>query len=76
MYSSTMVHHTEGKSSATNETPPQQPAMVDLTTCESVSYEMRDRVPGVKYMVVEAWTPVVKQSCRKNHCPDDSYQLL
>ena len=35
---------------------------------------MRDRVPGVKYIRngSEAWTPVVKRSRRKNHCPNDS----
>ena len=41
-----------------------KPVAVDLTTCNSVSYEMRDQVPGVRYTKngIEAWTPVVKRS--------------
>ena len=44
-----------------------KPVAVDLTTCNSVSYETRDQVPGVRYTKngIEAWTPVVKRSRRK-----------
>ena len=83
-HQSTIVYHTEEKSSAIAVTPAfaaqqsNQPAVVDLTTCESVSYEMRDRIPGVKYTKngSEDWTPVVKRSQRKkssdHQCPDNS----
>ena len=60
-----LIQHTEASAnSPVAVTNP--PAPVDLTTCESVSYEMRDRVPGVKYVKdgAEAWTPVVKRSHR------------
>ena len=47
---------------------------IDLTTCQSVSYEMRDCVPGVKYIknTTEAWTPVMKRSGRKKK-PDQVF---
>ena len=64
---------TEEKCSATADTPvlvadqSKQPDVVDLSTCESVIYEMRDHIPGVKYTKNgnEEWTPVVKLSRRK-----------
>ena len=53
-----------------------KPVAVNLTTCNSVSYEMRDQVPGVRYTKngIEAWTPVVKRSRRKalKKQPDNS----
>ena len=47
---------------------------VVLTTCQSVSYEMRDCVPGVKYInnTTEPWTPVMKRSGRKKK-PDQVF---
>ena len=54
-----------------------QPDVVDLSTCESVIYEVRDHIPGVKYTKNgnEEWTPVVKRSRRKRrfyHASDNS----
>ena len=51
-----------------------KPVPVDLTTCESVLYEMRDRIPRVKYMKngTEGWTPVVKRSRRRKMPNNDS----
>ena len=42
---------------------------VDLTACESVSFEMHDHHPGVKYSLngEEKWTPVKKRRCKKRN---------
>ena len=74
---------TEEKCSATADTSVlvanqfKQPDVVDLSTCESVTYEMKDRIPSVKYTKNgdEEWTPVVKRSHRKrrfDHASDNS----
>ena len=73
----------EEKCSAIADTPvlvadqSKQPDVVDLSTCEYVIYEMRDRIPGVKYTKNgnKEWTPVVKRSHRKrrfDHASDNS----
>ena len=43
-----------------------EPSHLDLTNCESVAYEMKDGVPGVKFTVEgsDGWTPVRKRRCR------------
>ena len=45
----------------------EQPSVVDLTSCDSVAYEMRDGTSGVKYTKngTEAWTPVKKRRPRR-----------
>ena len=42
---------------------------VDLIACESVSLEMHDHLPGVKYSLngEEKWTPVKKRRCKKRN---------
>ena len=59
------AHQPTGHSAAIKANHPKvaQPASIDLTTCESVAYEMRDSMPGVKYTVdgSESWTPVMKR---------------
>ena len=42
-------------------------SVVDLTSCDSVAYEMRDGTSGVKYTKngTEAWTPVKKRRPRR-----------
>ena len=39
---------------------------LDLTNCDSVAYEMKDGVPGMKFTVdgSDGWTPVRKRRCR------------
>ena len=63
-HQSVVVNHA-AESAATAHQPKSAP--VDLTTCDSVSYEMRDCIPGVKYMKngTQDWTPVVKRSRRR-----------
>ena len=42
-------------------------AALDLLSCESISYEMRQNIPGVTYMKdgCEGWTPVVSRNRRR-----------
>ena len=42
-------------------------AALDLLSCESISYEMRQNIPGVTYMKdgCESWTPVVSRNRRR-----------
>ena len=63
------AHQPTGHSAAIKANHPKvtQPATIDLTTCESVAYGMRDSMPGVRYTVdgSESWTPVMKRRRRK-----------
>ena len=69
-----VAHHVEERASANSSDvgvipiAAHHPAVVDLTTCDSVSYEMRDDVPGVKYTKsgTEDWTPVISYEVSKD----------
>ena len=42
----------------------QQSSDLDLTACQTVSYEMRNDVPGVTFSAENGWMPVVHQQRR------------
>ena len=71
--STPIVAHQCSRESSTSAEEVNEP--VDLTTCETVTYEERNEVPGVKYSLDgnEAWTPVIRRK-RRRRCSstDDS----
>jgi len=42
---------------------------VDLTCCKAVEFELRDEVPGVRFLADEheGWTPIVKRKRKRGH---------
>ena len=56
-----LAHH-HVNTPATSNYDSEEPAHVDLTSCDGVAYEYRDNVPGLNYTVNgrEEWTPVKK----------------
>ena len=70
--STPIVAHQCSQESSTSNEEVNEP--VDLTACETVTYEKRNEVPGVKYTLDgnETWTPVIRRKRRPRHSSSGS----